>query len=448
MSADYDDSNSSKRSWAEDPLRAAAPRTLEETQLPFLFLVELLAKILFQRGSLGLTELALHVKLPVSVLDRILTFMRTERMCEMSRRGSSGTDADIVYTLSETGRSRAADYTRRASYAGPAPVTLESYTQRLQQQSLTEMLTSRQTVQQAYQNVVVTPLILNQFGAAMNSGRAMFIYGPAGSGKSYLAERLSGLLTGHIAVPYALLVDSEVVPLFDPMVHQAVQDQMPPGRLFDRRAPRDQRWVRSLRPLVMTGGELTLDTLDLRFDAATRLYQAPPHLKANGGILIIDDLGRQRCSPVELMNRWIVPMDRRIDFLRLQNGYSFPVPFDVQIVFSSNLPPEALADGAFLRRLGYKIHIDALSASQYEEVFRQVCQRYSLEFSDSAYLHLIDRYVREQLPLLACHPRDLLTQIRDLARYEGTEPQLNPDSIDWAWNNYFASQPHSSHIQQ
>ncbi|WP_395400076.1 hypothetical protein ACHMW6_22560 [Pseudoduganella sp. UC29_106] len=271
----------------------------------------------------------------VSVLDAVIGFMRAEKLCEVQRRGNSGTDADIVYNLTELGRDRAAEFVRRNSYAGPAPVSFAAYVERVQLQSLNGMLTNRQHMDQAYRNVVIKPSILDQMGAAMNSGRAMFIYGPAGSGKSYLAERLGGLLSGHIALPYTLLIDGEVVPLFDPAVHQVVQEHMPPGMLFDRRTPRDQRWVRTQRPLVMCGGELTLEMLDLQFDSATRLYQAPPHLKANGGVLIIDDLGRQRCSAISLMNRWIVPMDRRIDFLLLQNGYSFPVPFDVQLVFSS-----------------------------------------------------------------------------------------------------------------
>jgi hypothetical protein len=190
---------------------------------------------------------------------------------------------------------------------------------------------------------------------------------------------------------------------------------------------------------VITGGELTLDMLDLRFDPATRLYQAPPHLKANGGIFIIDDLGRQRCSPVELMNRWIVPMDRQVDYLSLQNGYKFPVPFDVVVIFSSNLPPESLADGSFLRRLGYKIHVGALQPEQYETVFRQVCQRYSVPFEAETFAWLMREHHTHQRPLMACYPRDLVSQLRDLAAYEGRLPTLDIASLEWAWNNYFAA---------
>ena len=192
------------------------------------------------------------------------------------------------------------------------------------------------------------------------------------------------------------------------------------------------------RPAALTGGELTLDMLDLRFDANTRLYQAPPHLKANNGIFIIDDLGRQRCSPLELMNRWIVPMDRGIDYLSLHTGHVFQVPFDVVVVFSSNFLPERLSDGAFLRRLGYKIEVPPQSESEYEQIFRQACAHSGVPFEADAFDYLLrEKHAKEAIPLLACYPRDLIRQIRDLACYEQAEPELNRRALDWAWNNYF-----------
>ncbi|MBB3121364.1 ATP-binding protein [Pseudoduganella violacea] len=426
------------RVWTSDPLRAPAPRSVEDTGLPFLYLVELVSKVLYQRGQVRLSELSAHLKLPVSVLDPLLTFLRTERMCEAVRRGVSNTDADLVYNLSDAGRARAAEYERRDSYAGPAPVAFADYVERVRASSVAGMRVGREHMAQAFDGIVADPQVLEKMGAAMNSGRAIFVHGPAGSGKTFLAERLNGLLNGHIAVPYALLIDGDVVPLFDPMVHHVVPDQEGGDRLYDRRAPRDQRWVRAQRPAVLTGGELTLEMLDLRFDATTRLYQAPPHLKANGGIFIIDDLGRQRCSATELMNRWIVPLDRQVDYLSLQNGYKFPVPFDVVVVFSSNLPPESLADGSFLRRLGYKIHIGPLTPVQYGTVFRQVCERLGIAFAPEAFAWLLAHHDREQRPLMACYPRDLVCQLRDLAAYEGRQPELSSELLAWAWDNYFA----------
>jgi hypothetical protein len=200
----------------------------------------------------------------------------------------------------------------------------------------------------------------------------------------------------------------------------------------------DARWELSTRPTVLTGGELTLNMLDLNFDSGTRFYQAPAHLKANNGIFIIDDLGRQRCSAVELMNRWIVPMDRRIDYLTLHTGQKFQVPFDVIVVFSSNFPPEQLAEGSFLRRLGYKIHVGALTETEYRRVFLQVCAQYGVPFSETAFHYLLhEHHYKEGRPLLACYPRDIVAQLRDVARYEGREPFADPMVLDWAWNNYF-----------
>ena len=352
-----------------------APCSVEETGLPFLFLVDLVVKVLFLRGQLRLVELSAHVKLTVSVLDRVISFMRTEKLCEVTRTGTSGTDADLTYKLTDLGRARGAEYLGRNAYAGPAPVPLSAYCAQVQAQSVADMRISRADMDEEYGDIVVNPATLDQLGAAMNSGRSVFIHGPAGSGKTYLAERLAGLLKGHICVPYAVLVDGEIVQVHDPVVHRAVEGSAAPADNYQHRAQVDARWVLSERPAVVTGGELTLDMLDLHFDSATRFYQAPPHLKANNGIFVIDDLGRQRCSPVELMNRWIVPLDRRVDYLALHTGHKFQVPFDVIVVFSSNFAPENLADGSFLRRLGYKIHVGPLTESEYQRVFIQVCEQ-------------------------------------------------------------------------
>ncbi|MBA5686216.1 ATP-binding protein [Rugamonas apoptosis] len=423
-----------------DPLRAPAPRTVEETGLPQLFLVDLLCKILAQHGQMQLSELAASTKLPVSVLDAVLAPMRTEKLCEVARRGGSGTDADLCFNLTEFGRLRAQDAALRDAYAGPAPVAYADYVAQVRRNSVAHKPLSRAHMQRVYEGVVVRPALLDQLGAAFNSGRAIFMHGPAGSGKSYLAERLHGLLEGEVPIPHAILIDGAVVPIYDPVVHPAVAEEAPAGSQFDRRYTRDLRWVRCQRPAVLTGGELTIEMLDLRFDHGARLYQAPPHLKANGGILVIDDLGRQRCSPVELMNRWIVPLDRHIDFLALQNGYKFAVPFDMIVVFSSNLQPEELADGAFLRRLGYKIHVGPLPEALYRTVFQQVCERLGIAYDEALFDYLLRaHHGPEDRPLMACYPNDLLGQLCDLARYEGRQARLDQAGLDWAWQNYFGA---------
>lgn len=420
-------------------LARPAPRTLAEAELPFQFVMELVAKVLFQRGHLNLTQLSTHVKLPSGLIEPILQFMRSEMLCELGRRGGGATDAEVSYSLTANGTVRAAECLARNGYVGPAPVSIADYCSQVDAQSVAEMRVVRDDVTEAFAGVMADPLVLTQLGTAMNSGRAIYIYGPPGSGKTYLAERLARLLHGEILVPHAILVDGEVIQIFDPAAHHAAVADTPAAPGIDRRQILDQRWIRCARPTILTGGELTIDMLDLQFDQSARYYQAPPHLKANNGLFIIDDLGRQRCTPEELMNRWIVPLDRRVDFLALHTGHKFKVPFDVVVVFSSNFAPEKLADESFLRRLGYKVNVGAQTISSYETIFRDECQRNGVGFCADAFAYLMqEKHRKEQRALLACYPKALIAQIRDLACFENTKAQLNQRVIDWAWNNYFA----------
>jgi len=426
------------------PADARAPRTVEDTGLPFLFLAELVSKVLHQRGQMRLAELASHLKLNMAVVDPLIAFLRAEKLCEVARAGNSGTDADIAYLLTETGRQRAAAALGRNAYAGAAPVTLAAYTAQVQAQSVAGVHVTHAHMAQVFDGIVANPRVLAQLGAAMNSGRALFLHGLAGSGKTFLAERLRDLLSGAIAVPYALMIDGEVVPFFDTVQHQLTGEPASAGfgidRGIDRGTAPDMRWVRGVRrPAALAGGELTLDMLDLRFDPHTRLYQAPPHLKSNNGIFIIDDLGRQRCSPEALMNRWIVPMDRNVDYLTLHTGHTFQVPFDVIVVFSSNFVPHRLSDGAFLRRLGYKIEVPPASTDEYARLFRHACEGAGVAFDADVFDYLLDCHRQRNVPLLACYPRDLVRQLRDLARYEDRAPELSRRTLDWAWDNYFAA---------
>lgn len=413
------------------------PRTVEETGINFLFLVELLVKTLFLRGQLRLLDLADHLKLSIGVLEPLLAFMRTERLCQVSR--SSETETSTAYTLTELGRLRAEDFLQKSQYAGPTPVSLHAYVQQVRQQSIADMQVTQERLAQTFGGIVVKQSILKQFGAAMNSGRAIFVYGPPGSGKTYISEHLIGLLSGDVAIPHAVVVDNEVIQVFDPLVHAAAAAQQQAQAGLDRRRAVDARWMLCRRPVVKTGGELTLSMLDLDFDESARFYQAPPQVKANNGLLIIDDLGRQLAPALALMNRWIVPLDRRVDYLALHTGKKFMIPFDVIVVFSTNMPPKELADEAFLRRLGYKIFIGALDEEEYRAIARQVCVELQVPFSGAGFDYLLrELHYKEEKPLFACIPRDIFGQVRDLARYNGLQPELSPAMLDWAWNNYFA----------
>lgn len=414
----------------------AAPRTPEETGLGFSFLVELAAKILFVRGQQRLAELVAAIRLRPGVLMPILEFLRTQNLCEATRHGDS--DGAASYKLTDLGRTRATEFMRRCQYAGVAPVGLTDYVKQVETQSVSGMNVTHDRLQQLFSDVVVNGPLLEKFGVAMNSDRAIFVYGPPGSGKTFIAERLVRLLSGAVAVPHALEVNGEVIQIFDPLVHEPVAAAGADAAEIDCGESGDFRWVLCRRPVVMSGAELTLSMVDLEFDRSTRYYHAPQQLKANNGLFILDDLGRQLVSPQELMDRWIVPLDRRIDYLSLHTGQKFMVPFDVIVVFSSNMRPADLADEAFLRRLGHKIFVGSLDEGDYRAILRRECERQGLPYAEAGFDYLRQRHEAESRPMLACQPRDLLGQVCDYARYHGTSPCLSPESLGRAWDSYFA----------
>ena len=437
-----------------------APQTLDDTGLPSSFLVELLAKTMLQTGITRLTELSAELCLPAAVLEQVCQFMRRETMIEVLRRGQH--EADQHFDLTQLGRARAGDWLARNSYVGPAPVPLPAYVARVQAQSVTQQHITADDVHKAFADLIVPPELMDRLGTAVNSGRPMLLYGEAGSGKTYLAQRLQRLLGGPVAVPYAVIVHGEVIRIHDAHCHQAVPElaaatsparssgsglgnsgglaSMGSTSALDGRSRPDTRWLLCQRPCVVSGGELTLAMLDLSFDARAGFYEAPPHFKANNGLFIVDDLGRQVVTPRELMNRWIVPMERRHDHLMLRNGAKFTVPFDMVLVFSSNLRPQQLEDAAFLRRLGHKIEVAALGLADYRRVFERVCEAEAMVFDAEVFALLCQHYhAASGRGLLACYPRDLLHLIGSRCAYLGVVPQLSPAMLDWAWNAYFAT---------
>ena len=408
--------------------------------LPASFQIDLALRHLSRKGELKLYALAQAMGLGVPVLDPLLAQMRALALVEVPRRGTL--EGDISYALTDLGQRRARMAFDRCQYVGPAPVPLAEYVAQVREQNSQLMPVRELRLRAVLAGMVLPPALLPSLGSAMNSGKAIYLYGASGTGKTFLAEHLVRTLEGQIWVPHALYVDGEVVQVFDPIVHREARGQatISPhhGPNLQRDLSSDGRWVRCERPVVIAGGELSLDMLDLAHDPHTRVHTAPPQLKANNGIFVVDDLGRQRVSPTELMNRWIVPLDRHVDHLTLSTGTKFSVPFDVRVIFSSNLSPDHLVDPAFSRRLGYKIEIGPLDARGYREVVAQACARTGVPEDTEGVAHLVDTlHPRHAQPYLPCIPFDVVSKIADLARYRQHPPRLTPDALDWAWHNYF-----------
>lgn len=409
--------------------------------LPASFVTDLALRHFARKGELKLFAVAQQLGLPVPVVDDLLTQMRSLALLDVPRRGTL--EGDISFTLTDAGHRMARMAFEKCQYVGPAPVPLADYVAQVKEQAQHQAPVRAERLQQVLKNLVIEPALLPTLGSALNSGKAMYLHGESGTGKTYLAEHLVRTLEGHIWVPYAVYVDGEVVQVFDPIVHRRVTLAPVPDRALARDLSADGRWVRTERPVVIAGGELTLDTLDLEYDPHTRVHNAPPQMKANNGIFVIDDLGRQRASPSELMNRWIVPLDRHVDYLTLNTGTKFSVPFDVRVIFASNLPPEDLVDPAFARRLGYKIEIHPLNASQYRTVVAQACARTGVPADRAGIDYLVDTlHPRDGRPYYPCIPFDVVSKIADLGHYLGQPPRMTPALLDWAWLAYFGQQDH------
>src|SRR5262245_34274962 len=413
------------------------PVTLEDTGLGFDQLEQLLVKTLYGGEATGLM-LGERVRLPFSILEPIIERMRFEKLIEV--RGTTGTSAaSYRYAVTDLGRSRAVQYLEINHYIGPAPVPLASYVTQMRALAAARGFVDRERLRNGFGHLIVADDILEQLGPASNANKAIFLYGPPGNGKTVLAEGLGRTLGGALYMPYAFDVEGHIVTMFDPISHEPLEDlEVNATTSIIAAEPRDRRWIRIRRPIVIVGGELTLDMLDLTFNPLSRFYEAPLQLKANGGIFLVDDFGRQRMRPEDLLNRWIVPLESRVDYLTLHTGKKFQVPFDVLTVFATNLDPMTLADEAFLRRIPYKIAVNDPSIEQFTKIFELNCRRRDLKFHPvmAAYLHR-RHYLSTGRPLRACQPRDLLDQVTALCRYRGEEPILNREMLDAACEAYF-----------
>ena len=414
---------------------SARPKSIQETGLSREFLVDLVAKHLLEKGAMSLADLASSVALTGTVVERLLEFMRAEAYSEVKPAPTD--DASLRYALTDRGRSLALDAMMRSGYVGPAPVTTSQYSRIVRAQSIHSQTVTREAMYRAFHDTVIEQSLLDRLGASVNSGRAIFLYGDAGTGKTYISQRLSRLFPGLILVPHAIAVDNQVIQIYDPLVHKAVDvDSEQNSHLLDR--GHDRRFVVCERPSVVTAGELNAEMLEVVYEPGTRLYEAPMQLRANNGVFIIDDLGRQRIEPKQIFNRWIVPLEERVDYLALKSGRHFTVPFDVTLIFSTNIHPLELADEAFLRRIGYKIEFTPLTPEAYSRVWHDTCVELDVEF-DAELLQFVinDLHGKHKTALLPCHPRDLISMALDNALYIDNNRCIDREKLHWAWTNYF-----------
>lgn len=397
-------------------------------------------KVLYFQGQATGYEIAEKLHLPfTTVLGPIMDFLKREQMCEVKGSGGLGSGS-YQYVITAKGAARARDQLERTTYVGPAPVPYEDYVAAMQAQGGGRLHVNQRKMKQALASLVLEEGVFEKIGPAVNSGKSIFLYGPPGNGKTSIAECVGRLVLGDdIYIPYALYIEGQVVLLYDEINHVPVQtkeEKVTNGNLGANRM--DTRWIQIRRPVIMVGGELTLDGLELQFDAVNKYYEAPFQMKANGGMFLIDDFGRQQVRPRDLLNRWIVPMEKNIDFLSLHTGRKIEVPFELLLVFSTNLPPRDLVDEAFLRRIRHKIEVPPPDFENYREIFKRVCIQRNIPYDEQAVRYLLQEYyVKPERKLRANHPRDLLDQIADIAGYLGTEPELSKALLDRAAASYF-----------
>jgi len=418
---------------ASDQFVPPMPASVKETGLGLGFLTDLAIKIMYFEGNISGYELAERMKLPYSgVVDQVLEFLRREKLCEV--KGSGGfAEAAYQYAIAQKGRLMAREALDRSQYAGPAPVTLETYNAAIRRQPLRSVVANQRTMRKTLSHLVIGEDTFAQIGPAVNSGRSVFLFGHPGNGKTAIAESIGRMLLGNdMYIPHAIEVGGQIIRVFDGVNHLEMEET-PSGN----RGP-DPRWVHIRRPVITAGGELTLETLDLVYDETNKYYEAPFQVKANGGMLLIDDFGRQQARPRDLLNRWIVPLEKRVDFLTLHTGRKIEIPFDVLIVFSTNLAPRDLVDEAFLRRIRHKIEIKDPTWDEYREIFRRICEKKGLPYNDQGLAYLIqEHYLKHNRPKRACHPRDIVDQLVDIARYLNVPAMLSKDLIDRACEAYF-----------
>ncbi len=442
----------SPRSVGRFPQTPVAPQSLIQSGLSLMQISELILKQLYLQGALLGIDIARQARLPFNVVDEGLVFLKDEKCIEVASGDLIGR-VSYRFNLTDLGRVRAREAFEQCRYVGPAPVPLDAYVRQCLEQTVTGTICDAESLLEGFRDLIIRPNLLNELGPAVCSGRSIFIYGPPGNGKTMIAKGLGRFLNtfgGEIYVPYAIHADSGIVTIYDPTIHVATDNGDLLGAEMETTAgpnsersrllqdnPPDLRWRRIKRPVVITGGELTLEMLDLRYNSVGNFYQAPLHIKANGGVFLIDDFGRQIVSPRDLLNRWILPLEEKVDYLTLATGRKMSVPFEQLIIFSTNLDPRELVDEAFLRRIRHKINIGTPDRSLFTEIFKLSCHQHQIPFASDAVDYLYATFYDQGKPPRSSDPRDLLEIVQAICRFRNQEVLLSHDLIAEATQRFF-----------
>ncbi len=421
---------------------------MQQAGLAESLLEQLIVKILYFRGDLYGQDLSRAVGLKFSVIQDIVESLKLRHQIVVKRSLGMG-NVGAVFSLTESGRARAHEYLESNQYAGPAPVPIEQYCEVVRQQKPREGWLTREALRRAFKNMVLTEHLLNQVGPAVSSGSSMLVYGKPGDGKTYLVEQLRNLDSAPIFIPFAIECQGNIIQLFDPIYHQPLEEQEPSVLTVALEDSTDRRWIKCKRPFIVSGGELSLDMLDLRFNDNSKIYEAPFQLKANNGVYLIDDFGRQRATPAEVLNRWIVPMERRVDYLSFLSGGKMTVPFEAFLVFSTNLNPDDLGDEAFLRRLQYKMLMRGPAENEFIKIFEGFCSQRRLPYPKGIAQRFIEkRYRIPGKPFRRCHPRDVLTHALNIIHFEKLPYELNDQILDRAFESCFLQEEEGNPVSE